>query len=279
MSSSDLSELNIPVLQCFVNACETYIQFTKEWPDLTAKETELKAFCEHIVTNKPYLQIKEQFDKLVAEKHQSMVMGIMIKGGNGNNNEPGDFFLPGNKASITITGVERQYNFIFADLCGSCLTKCQKRKKNDVKKEPAAVLMYMIHMISNVIRLSVINSDLPDRIKNSICQNTSKDTIERPYSDSKLAHVLTVGAKLAAHPTIRSFLDPHIGEGSCEKIAAGLGNFDPSVLLNQNISGPLTEAVGKADVDGIIEHGKKFVVSVIGDIREGTDMTDPNEQC
>ena len=176
-----MSDIDVQVMNQFVIVCETYLQFTAEYSELNAKEHELRAFCEYIRANKPFVQLTDQFNTIVIEKQKQLETGIIV----GRNSEPinGEFFKRSTNATIVINGGEREYRMNITDLCFSILSKDARREKGETKKDPKDVLMFVSYLLCKVLTKAVISSSLDTKTKNSICMNTFRFQSEppRPY--------------------------------------------------------------------------------------------------
>ena len=140
-----MSSLDPATIEQFVNACDTYIQFTNEYSELNASELELRAFCEFVKASKPYEQISDAFAELVVKKQEEMKTGLIIP--ENNTFKTGKFFAKSTNASIVISGtievpeiatdgkeppkarrVERNYTMNFTDICLSIVSKNRNRR-------------------------------------------------------------------------------------------------------------------------------------------------------
>jgi hypothetical protein len=273
-------QIDIATMQQFVVACETYIQFCKEYGAITEDDKKLLAFCEYVINNKPYHEIKTQIDQLVARMHKVMMSGIIIE--RNKKAYAGAFFgrpaKPEPETVIYLNGGERTYEMNMTDLCASIMCKKHYKRAKDGKQEPQDVLLFIIRMISKVIQKSVISSGLPQSVKDSICSNTHDPDISKPYGASRGAHLQKVLGAFMNHEKGKEMIDKFAGEGVAERGAQVVRTIDLASLANGANSTRIMEAYHAADVDGIFEGFKEAVASVAVNVQEGIVVADPNAE-
>ena len=274
-----MSDIDVQVMNQFVIVCETYLQFTAEYSELNAKEHELRAFCEYIRANKPFVQLTDQFNTIVIEKQKQLETGIIV----GRNSEPinGEFFKRSTNATIVINGGEREYRMNITDLCFSILSKDARREKGETKKDPKDVLMFVSYLLCKVLTKAVISSSLDTKTKNSICMNTFRFQSEppRPYNPGQAEHLKGFVGKLLSHRTVVGLANKYVGEGMAEKASQAVKAFDIGIMTSQGNNAKIMEAISTGNIDGFVDHLRGTFATFVGEVNLGMDDADPTEQC